>query len=316
MLTEKDILEIIEEFIKVEGLVINNIDIKELITVTGSYKKGVAVPFKARVGIGSIQGNIVHIKILDVNIAKVGILKVVKNFALKNFLKEFSDNGINVDKDTIIVDLNAIIKIVPEVNFKLKGVAIVSGGIEAEVEDFTYVPGKEVEVLGKNKERKKYVEVDDNYSKIRNNIDEKVPDKYNKVMEYAMIVPDIIALFWRLFRDKRVSIKVKLLIGGITAYLASPIDILPDFIPFVGKIDDVAIAFFGLQKIVEEVPKEIIIQNWQGEEDIILKLEEVIGFLNQILGGQNVAKLLAYLKKLSRKNEEKKEQHEKCRDIH
>lgn len=307
MLTEKDILEIIEEYVKVEGLVINNLDIKELITVTGSYKKGVAVPFKARIGIGSIQGNIVHIKIMDINIAKVGVLKVIKNFALKSFLKEFSENGVTAHKDTIIVDLNEIIKIVPAVNFKLKDLGIISGGIEAEVEDFTYVKDKEVETLGKNKERKEYIKVDDNYSKIRNNIDEKVPNKYNKVLEYAMIVPDIIALFWRLFRDKRVSIKVKLLIGGITAYLASPIDILPDFIPFVGKIDDVAIAFYGLQKIVAEVPKEIIIQNWQGEEDIILKLEEVINYLNQILGGQNVAKLLAYLKKLSRKNEEKKE---------
>jgi len=307
MLTEKDILDIIEEFIKVEGLVINNLDIKELITVSGSYKKGVAVPFKAQVGIGSIQGNIVHVKIMNVNIAKLGILKGIKNFALKSFLKDFSDNGISVNKDTVIVDLNEIIKVVPAVNFKLRGITIINGGIEAEVEDFTYVPDKEAELFGKNKERKKYLKVDDNYSKIRKNIDEKVPDKYNKVMEYAMIVPDIIALFWRLFRDKRVSIKIKLLIGGITAYLASPIDILPDFIPFVGKIDDVAIAFYGLQRIVEEVPKEIVIQNWQGEEDIILKLEEAISYLNQILGGQNVKKLLAYLKKLSRKNEETKE---------
>lgn len=314
LLTEKDILDIIDEFVEVPGLVINKIEIKELITVHGSYKKGVAVPFKANVGIGSIHGNIVNIKIMNVNVAKLGILKVIKNFALKNFLSDFSENGIKVDKDTIIVDLDTIIKVVPGVDFKLKSLEITNNGLQAEVEDFAYVPNKEVESFGKIKEKNKFVRVDDNYSKIRKNIDEKVPDKYSNLIEYAMIVPDIVALFWRLFRDKRVSIKVKILIGGIIAYLASPVDILPDFIPFIGQIDDVAIAFFGLHKVIEEVPNEIILQNWQGKEDIILKVKEVISYLYKVLGGENVAKLLGYLKKLSKRTEEKKDdsQDEEC----
>ena len=306
VLTEKDILEIIDEFVKVEGLVISKLEVKEIITVHGSYKKGVAVPFVANVGIGSIHGNIINIKIMDVKVAKLGILKVIKNFALKNFLSDFSENGIKVDKDNIIVDLDKIIKVVPGVDFKLKGLDITNNGLEAQVEDFTYAPNKEVQKFGKNKEENNILRIDDSYSKLRKDIDEKIPEKYSKVFEYAMLVPDIVALFWRLFRDKRVSIKVKILIGGIIAYLASPINILPEFIPFIGQIDDVAITFFGLHKIIEEVPNEIIVQNWQGKEDIILKVNEVISYLYKILGGQNVAKLLAYLKKLSKKEEEKK----------
>jgi len=307
VLTEKDILEIIDEFVKVPGLVISKIVIKELITVQGSYKKGVAVPFMANVGIGSIHGNVVNIKFMDVKVAKLGILKVIKNFALKNFLSDFSGNGIKVEKDNIIVDLDRIIKVVPGVDFKLKGLDIIDNGLEAQVEDFTYAPNKEVEIFGKSKEENKVLKIDDSYSKFRKGMDEKVPEKYSKVIEYAMLVPDIVALFWRLFKDKRVSIKVKILIGGIIAYLASPINLLPEFIPFIGQIDDVAIAFFGLHKIIEEVPNEIIVQNWQGKEDIILKVNEVISYLYKILGGQNVAKLLAYLKKLSKKEEEKKD---------
>ena len=46
-----------------------------------------------------------------------------------------------------------------------------------------------------------------------------------------MVIPDIIALLWRVFRDKRVSIATKGKVAAVLAYLAMPFDILPDFIP-------------------------------------------------------------------------------------
>ena len=94
------------------------------------------------------------------------------------------------------------------------------------------------------------------------------------------------------------------MVAGVIAYLASPLDIIPDFIPLVGKIDDVAIAFFGLNAIINEVPKEIILQNWQGKEDVILLTREAVGNISGIVGSRNVGKLLLVVKNIFKKGEE------------
>lgn len=110
----------------------------------------------------------------------------------------------------------------------------------------------------------------DKYYNWRKKISARVPEKYKKIMEYAMFIPDITALLCRLYRDKRVKLGVKIKTAAIIAYLASPIDILPDFIPFIGQIDDIAIAFFGVNAIFNEVPENIILENWQGKKALYL----------------------------------------------
>jgi len=111
----------------------------------------------------------------------------------------------------------------------------------------------------------------------------------------------------RLFKDKRVKLDVKIKVAGILAYLASPIDIMPDFIPMVGKVDDVAIAFFGLNSIINEIPEEIILQNWQGKENIIVTVREAVNYISVAVGSENVSKLLHALGKVLKRKGVKKD---------
>jgi uncharacterized membrane protein YkvA (DUF1232 family) len=314
-LSSVDALGIINEYVKVEGLTIKELKIDNLITVYGSYKKGVEIPFQASVGIGSVQGNIVCVKILEFKVAKVGILSSIKNFALKNILKEINVDGISVDKDNLIIDLDILIKVVPFVNFTLKHIELVKDAVEVEVENIIYAPEKEASSLIVKKEKNRVV-IEDGYTKVRENIETKVPDKYKNIVEYALLIPDIAALLWRLFRDKRVELKTKLLVGGLIAYIASPIDLLPDFIPMVGKIDDVAVVFFAMNKIINDVPQEVILSNWTGKEDIIKIVKEAVAFIAKLVGSQNVGKLLGYVKKLSSKGIKEELQDEKCGNIY
>ncbi|MCM0646976.1 YkvA family protein [Clostridium swellfunianum] len=317
-LSSEDALGIIREYVVVEGLTIKNIKIDNIITVYGSYKKGVEIPFQAAIGIGSIQGNIVNVKIFEFKVAKVGILSPIKNFALKNLLKEINIDGITVDKDILTIDLDTLMKVVPYVIFTLKSVELVKDAIEVEMEDIIYAPQKEVSSLIKKSDKadKTQIQIADNYTKVRENIETRVPDKYKNIVEYALLIPDIAALLWRLFRDKRVQIKTKLLVGGLIAYIASPIDLLPDFIPMIGKIDDVAVVFFAMNKIINEVPEEVILANWTGKEDIIRTVKEGVAFIAKLVGSQNVAKLLGYIKKLSVKGAKEELQDEKRGNIH
>ena len=243
VLTEQDVLSIIHDYVQIEGLKIDSIEIKELITVRGSYKKKITIPFVAKIGLGNIHGNIINVKIFSVNVSKIGVFSSIKNIALKKLLSDFSEYGVSVDKDTVTLDLDSVSKLVPYFYFKLENVNIINGGLEIEAQDVIYSERKPVAFIEKKVEPSVAFKIQDGYSKVRNKVVEKVPDKYDKVVLYAMILPDIMALLWRLFRDKRVKIKVKMMVAGVIAYLASPLDIIPDFIPLIGKVDDVAIAF-------------------------------------------------------------------------
>lgn len=304
VLTGQDLLGILREYVVVEGLKFEKIEINELITIYGSYKKGITIPFKAQVGIGNIIENTVNLKIFNLNVMKIGVLSLVKNLALKTSLKDFYEIGIKVSKDNIAVNLGIISKLVPYVYFKLNKINVDIDTIEVELEQVIYAKNKETIKFEKNKKEAKD-SIRDRYSNLRRKVEEKVPDKYEKLAEYALIIPDIVVLFYRLFRDKRIGIKNKLLIGGITAYLASPLDIVPDFIPFIGKVDDIAIAFFGLNTIINEVPENIILENWQGEADIIQMVKEGVKYISQVVGAKNVDKLINLIKGFgSKKNHE------------
>lgn len=304
-LTDEDILQMINEYVEVEGLSIKAIHIDEFITITGSYKKGVEIPFKVVVGIGSLKDNIVNVKIFEFKVSKVGVINPIKNFALKTVLKGFEENGLKVYEDIIAVNLKLILKFIPLINFEAKSIEVSSNYIEVEVSNIVYEPNKEKLEFKAKKVEKKIVDSSlDGYSKTRENIQEKLPEKYKDIVEYALLIPDIAALLWRLFRDKRVDLKTKMVVGGLIAYIASPIDILPDFIPVIGKLDDVAIVFFAMNKIINEVPEEIILANWNGKEDIVKIIKEGVAFISKMVGSQNVGKFIEYVKKMSHKAKE------------
>jgi len=69
----------------------------------------------------------------------------------------------------------------------------------------------------------------------------------------------------RLLKDNRVPASAKLMLVGLGAYLASPIDVLPDFIPFVGYLDDVLVAAVVLDGLLSSVEREIVLSHWPGD---------------------------------------------------
>jgi uncharacterized membrane protein YkvA (DUF1232 family) len=89
----------------------------------------------------------------------------------------------------------------------------------------------------------------------------------------------------KLFIDRKVPAQVKGYILMLLVYLISPIDILPDFIPVLGFIDDLLVMVVVLNKIINSADKELLarIENhWTGEEDIFAKVKEIIGVMNDI----------------------------------
>jgi uncharacterized membrane protein YkvA (DUF1232 family) len=80
----------------------------------------------------------------------------------------------------------------------------------------------------------------------------------------AGFIPDCVVLFRRLLSDERVPRRAKLLILALIAYLATPIDLVPDFIPVAGQLDDAIIVGFVLRKILRSGGPELLREHWPG----------------------------------------------------
>jgi uncharacterized membrane protein YkvA (DUF1232 family) len=83
----------------------------------------------------------------------------------------------------------------------------------------------------------------------------------------ARFLPDCIVLFRRLLSDTRVPRSRKLPLAALVAYLASPIDLVPDFIPVLGQLDDALVAAFVLRRLLRTPgAPELIREHWPGPE--------------------------------------------------
>jgi uncharacterized membrane protein YkvA (DUF1232 family) len=91
----------------------------------------------------------------------------------------------------------------------------------------------------------------------------------------ARFVPDCVVLIKRLLRDPRVPPRRKLPLALLVVYLASPIDLVPDFVPVAGQLDDAIVVALVLRSIVRAGGDELLHEHWPGSErslDVIRRL--------------------------------------------
>lgn len=85
--------------------------------------------------------------------------------------------------------------------------------------------------------------------------------------EAMLLLPNLAKLLFRLLRDKRVPRRRRLAMAVVGAYVASPVDLIPDAIPVVGGVDDVLLLAFAVDYLLKASPEEVIIEHWDGSED-------------------------------------------------
>lgn len=310
-ITGEDILSMINDFVKVDGLNLSDVIIDKDIKVKGSFTKGVTVNFEAALDIigvtdGKVQGEFSKFKIM-----KLGFFRPFRSFALKYGFKALEEFGVfaDCDKDNMIIDVEKILKPIPFIKLEVSSVYINGQVVVAEVENINLsLKGElkeEVEVIEAEviDEKDKVIlpikKIEDGYTVGREIVKEKIPEKVQKVSDYLLVVPDIVALIYRLLKDSRVPMKTKLSIAASVSYVLFPTDLIPDSIPFIGKIDEIAVVFFALNRIATDVEMQVILENWAGKNDLIYVLKNGLNYLVNFTGAKNVEKLYNVVEELS-----------------
>src|SRR3954465_11626382 len=80
----------------------------------------------------------------------------------------------------------------------------------------------------------------------------------------ARFVPDCAVLFRRLMADRRVSRPRKALLALLVGYLAVPFDLVPDFIPVAGQLDDALLVALVLRSVLRDAGPELVTEHWPG----------------------------------------------------
>jgi uncharacterized membrane protein YkvA (DUF1232 family) len=93
----------------------------------------------------------------------------------------------------------------------------------------------------------------------------------------AGFVPDCAVLFSRLARDERVPRRHKLVLGLLVAYLALPFDLVPDFVPVAGQLDDALLVAFALRTILRGSGRQLVQEHWPGPASSLAFLLRLAG---------------------------------------
>lgn len=114
------------------------------------------------------------------------------------------------------------------------------------------------------------------------------------VRDMAGLVPNLLKLLARLVRDPRVPRRSKLMVGAALVYVASPIDILPEFIPMVGFADDVLFVALAISHLVDVAGEEVVLEHWDGPRDLLEMVRSVLEITSDLVPAR-VRKLFSKL---------------------
>ena len=102
--------------------------------------------------------------------------------------------------------------------------------------------------------------------------------------EALRILPDVLRLVRRLATDKTLPRRVRIRLGLLLAYLALPIDLIPDFVPVLGYADDAIIVTAVLRGVVRRAGIDAVRAHWPGTDDGFTALTRLTG-LDRTTGG-------------------------------
>lgn len=129
---------------------------------------------------------------------------------------------------------------------------------------------------------------EDFYQKFREDIHKWIKSDDGKVHKFADLIllgPDLFHLLTKLSMDKDVPVSHKVKLGTAIAYFISPVDLIPEaLLGPVGYIDDIAVAAYVLNNLINDTDPELVRKHWAGDEDILKLIQRILDAANSMVG--------------------------------
>jgi len=90
----------------------------------------------------------------------------------------------------------------------------------------------------------------------------------SRMKSLLAFLPNLLKLLYRMMRDPRVSRADKLILAGAIVYVITPFDFIPDFIPFIGQVDDIYLVAIVLLRFINRASEDVVTEHWDGSVDI------------------------------------------------
>jgi uncharacterized membrane protein YkvA (DUF1232 family) len=94
----------------------------------------------------------------------------------------------------------------------------------------------------------------------------------SKLRDMALLLPHIAILLARLAADKRIPSESKMAIVAAAAYFVSPIDLIPDFVPVLGQMEDLMVLLLLVDGVINHLDPEIVREHWSGDPEMLRKI--------------------------------------------
>lgn len=103
------------------------------------------------------------------------------------------------------------------------------------------------------------------------------------IADAALMLPNLAKLVARLIADPRVPRRSKIVLGFAAAYVASPIDLIPEFIPVLGWADDVLLMMYALESLIDRAGPKVVEEHWDGPGDLLGLIRDVMGMARNLI---------------------------------
>ena len=98
-----------------------------------------------------------------------------------------------------------------------------------------------------------------------------------QLRELIRIIPDLLRLIRDLLADRNVPLSARIALGGLLVWLLNPIDLIPEFIPVLGPLDDVVVAVLVLRHVRRKIGLEDLRRRWPGTPEGFAVLSGILG---------------------------------------
>lgn len=98
----------------------------------------------------------------------------------------------------------------------------------------------------------------------------RLPD--GTLKELARFLPDCVTTVRRLRNDPRVPRRAKVAVAVAGLWVLSPIDLIPEFLPVIGPLDDVVVVALAFRYAARQVPREVLLEAWPGQRAVMERL--------------------------------------------